>query len=95
MSAGAEVVMLSPGNRMVLDGIETSLWVELVSMVSRARREGGGGLDGAVISNVDCSFRHSGEYIVLHVEVGAGEDVHTKAGDYKARELESGSASGE
>ena len=41
MSGGAGKVKSSPGSRMVLDGILTNLCVELVSMVSRASRDGG------------------------------------------------------
>ena len=41
MSDGADRVKSSPGRMMVLDWALTNLWVDLVSIVSRARREGG------------------------------------------------------
>ena len=40
-SSGAWTVQLSPGRRVVLVGILTSLCLDLVSIVSRVRREGG------------------------------------------------------
>ena len=48
-----------------------------------------GGLDGAVVTYVDGAFGHPGVNIILHMEVGASEDVHTKSGHNQAREMES------
>ena len=43
-----------------------------------------GRLNDAVVSNMNCSFGHSGEDVIFHVKISTCENINTEAGNNKA-----------